>query len=300
MHYRHEALPYRGEEAFFSSCAQLAAGGLADDEPVMFLADSAKLDGLRDVLGTDVGRVTLVATDEHGHNPARITTLLHGFLSGQDGRRCVGVSESVSSERSGPALAEAQLAETMLNSELLQSWPMSIVCLYDMEQLDDATLHEMRRSHPVVRGEEANAAFEPELAGQLFSGRLEEPTARVESRVIGVGELAELRAFVRGTVADAGLAADRLDDLVLAANEIGTNSLRYGGADCRVAVWRTPESVVCELRDPGRITDPLVGRLAPPPTATTGRGLWLANHLCDLVQIRSSQDGTVVRLFVDR
>ena len=27
-----------------------------------------------------------------------------------------------------------------------------------------------------------------------------------------------------------------------------------------------------------------------------GRGVWMANQLCDLVQVRSSDDGTVVRL----
>lgn len=34
------------------------------------------------------------------------------------------------------------------------------------------------------------------------------------------------------------------------------------------------------------------------PTAEEigGRGLWLVNHLCGLVQIRSSAGGTVVRL----
>ncbi len=297
--YRHEALPYRGRADFLSSCATLAATGRADDEPIIFLASAAKLGDLRDVLGSDAHEVTLVPTDEHGQNPARLTTLLHSFQTGQDGRRCVGVNESVVAGRTGAGLAEAQLAETILNSPVLQSWPMSVVCLYDAERLDDAALDQMRRSHPVVRGEDANPAFEPGLAAELFAAPLDEPNARVETRVVGPDQLADLRAFVRGSAAGAGLAADRLDDLVLAVNEVGTNSLRYGDADCRVALWRTDESVVCELRDPGRIADPLAGRLAPPPTATTGRGLWLANHLCDLVQIRSSQDGSVVRLFVD-
>lgn len=298
--YRHEALPYKGQNDFLASCAALVADGRAEDEPIMFLASAAKLDNLRDVLGSDSADVTLVATDEHGQNPARIATLLHSFQAGQDGRHCVGVNESVFPGRSDAVLAEAHLAETILNSSHLQSWPMSIVCLYDAERLADTELEQMRRSHPVVRGEGTNDSYEPELAAELFAAPLDEPTGRVEARVIGPGELAELRAFVRGSAAQAGLAEDRLDDLILAANEVGTNSLSYGGADCRVALWRTDESVVCELRDPGRIVDPLAGRLAPPPTATTGRGLWLANHLCDLVQIRSSQDGTVVRLFVER
>jgi anti-sigma regulatory factor (Ser/Thr protein kinase) len=34
----------------------------------------------------------------------------------------------------------------------------------------------------------------------------------------------------------------------------------------------------------------------PPLSDEGGRGLWLANQLCDLVQIRSGENGTVVRL----
>jgi len=40
----------------------------------------------------------------------------------------------------------------------------------------------------------------------------------------------------------------------------------------------------------------LVGRLPPPVDQYGGRGLWLVNQLCDLAQIRSSPDGTVVRV----
>jgi len=34
----------------------------------------------------------------------------------------------------------------------------------------------------------------------------------------------------------------------------------------------------------------------PPLSTEGGRGLWLANQLCDLVQIRSAASGTAVRL----
>jgi hypothetical protein len=44
------------------------------------------------------------------------------------------------------------------------------------------------------------------------------------------------------------------------------------------------------------LEDPLVGRERPAPEWITGRGLWMANQLCDLVQIRSLPDGNVVRL----
>jgi anti-sigma regulatory factor (Ser/Thr protein kinase) len=53
---------------------------------------------------------------------------------------------------------------------------------------------------------------------------------------------------------------------------------------------------LCEVRDRGRIVEPLVGRLPPPLDRHGGRGLWLVNHLCDLVQIRSTEAGSVVRV----
>jgi hypothetical protein len=49
------------------------------------------------------------------------------------------------------------------------------------------------------------------------------------------------------------------------------------------------------VRDGGQITDAFVGRHQPPVEQPDGRGLWLVNQLCDLVQLRSSQSGTVVR-----
>ena len=45
-----------------------------------------------------------------------------------------------------------------------------------------------------------------------------------------------------------------------------------------------------------RIDDPLVGRRTPGPEDERGRGLWLANALADLVQVRSGPDGTTVRV----
>jgi anti-sigma regulatory factor (Ser/Thr protein kinase) len=52
------------------------------------------------------------------------------------------------------------------------------------------------------------------------------------------------------------------------------------------------------VRDPGYIAEPLVGRLRPSAAVEGGHGMWLANQLCDLVQVRSSRAGTTVRLIV--
>ncbi len=114
-----------------------------------------------------------------------------------------------------------------------------------------------------------------------------------------VTTLGELRRTVGRLGAKAGLDAERIDDLVYAVNEVVTNSICHGEGRARVLVWFDATGVWCEVHDRGRITDPLVGRIAPRPGQASRRGLWLVNQLCDLVQVRSSSSGTFVRMFVE-
>jgi anti-sigma regulatory factor (Ser/Thr protein kinase) len=86
--------------------------------------------------------------------------------------------------------------------------------------------------------------------------------------------------------------------LVLCVDEIAANSLLHGGGAGVLRVWSEGSTFICEVADNGVIADPLVGRQTPSPERAGGRGVWLANQLCDLVQIRSGASGTVVRLHV--
>ena len=56
------------------------------------------------------------------------------------------------------------------------------------------------------------------------------------------------------------------------------------------------DAAVVEFTDAGYVADPLTGRLTPSPEQEGGRGLFLVHHLCDLVQLRSSPEGTTVRV----
>lgn len=298
--FRHEALPYGGHGEFVASCASAVESGLADDRRVIVLAGAEKLSDVRDALGAAAEEVTFVPTDDHGRNPARITTMLDSFQAAGEGRRGLGINEWSGASRSPAARAETRLAESLLNVVALQTWPLDVVCLYDQATLAAEDLAEMRRSHPYLRGEESNSAYEPDLASALFADPLLGGPEGVDWVGFGADDLADMRDLVRTFARGCDVAPHRVDDLVMAANEIVTNSVRHGGGQGRMALWEADSSLVCEVVDNGRITEPLAGRLAPPPTATAGRGLWLANNLCDLVQIRSSGAGTVVRLYLDR
>jgi anti-sigma regulatory factor (Ser/Thr protein kinase) len=110
--------------------------------------------------------------------------------------------------------------------------------------------------------------------------------------------LAEVRRRVEKIAEAAGLGQRATADLVLAASELAANSVAHGGGAGILRVWREDDRLVLDFEDAGWISEPLAGRLRPAVTQKGGRGLWLANQLCDLVQIRSSAAGTTVRLQV--
>ena len=84
---------------------------------------------------------------------------------------------------------------------------------------------------------------------------------------------------------------------MVAVSEIGTNALTHGGPGiATLRAWSDPSRVVYEIRGAGRIADPMAGRIVPPPDAPSGRGLLVANRLCDLIQTHTLLSGTVTRL----
>jgi anti-sigma regulatory factor (Ser/Thr protein kinase) len=108
--------------------------------------------------------------------------------------------------------------------------------------------------------------------------------------------LSVVRALVGTRAAAAGLGDLRVGDLVIAVNELATNSVRHAGGHGVLRVWHDDDALICEVRDGGRIEHPLAGRERAPSGQPGGHGLWLVNQLCDLVQVRSFAHGSAVRL----
>ena len=109
-------------------------------------------------------------------------------------------------------------------------------------------------------------------------------------------DLALVRSFVASRAQQAGLASSRVSDLVIAVSELAANTVRHAGSDGSVQIWHTAEELICQVADRGQITDPLAWHRARSERVLSGKGLWLVNQLCDLVQARTSQAGTVARL----
>lgn len=112
-------------------------------------------------------------------------------------------------------------------------------------------------------------------------------------------DLGAVRQFVRQFAERVGLLPRRTQDLVLAVNEIATNTILHTSGAGTLQIWADPGAVICEIRDTGYIADAFAGRRPPHDGSDHGRGLWMANELCDLVQLRSTTAGTTIRVHVD-
>jgi anti-sigma regulatory factor (Ser/Thr protein kinase) len=165
-------------------------------------------------------------------------------------------------------------------------------------------VEEAHRSHPhlVEDGVERPSDACRDLASVAapFDVPLPEPPHGTEELPFEPGTLTAVRGYVARQAARAGLPEGRAWDLVLAAGEIAANSVRYGGGRGIARAWTEDATVLVEISDGGRIADPLAGRHRPVEAQVGGWGMWLANQLCDLVQVRAFAGGTVVRLHTRR
>jgi anti-sigma regulatory factor (Ser/Thr protein kinase) len=303
--FRHEALFYDGPADFVDKTAPFIRQGVAANEAILVVVSAAKIERLRAALGRDAGRVRFADMDDVGLNPARIIPAWRDFVTehADDGRPFRGIGEPIWSERSPDELVECQRHESLLNVAFDGSPAWWLLCPYDARSLDPAVLEEAGRSHPHLMHGEARLSpsyLSLEASAAPFDAPLPEPPISPKELEIGPGTLDNLRRFVARHAAEGLLSAARNADLVLAVNELATNSLRHGGGRGLLRAWVQGDVVICEVQDSGRIEEPLAGRERPVNGQENGFGLWLVNQLCDLVQMRTYETGTVVRLHMSR
>lgn len=109
--------------------------------------------------------------------------------------------------------------------------------------------------------------------------------------------LKEARRFLAQEADRSGLIERRIEDFLIAANEVITNALVHGDGVVDIAVWTEEDRLICQVDDKGGSFDDLMAGYRPPRgEVTEGRGLWVARQLVDLVQIGPGRRGTRVRL----
>lgn len=305
--FRHEIVLYGGRPDLVEGVAGFVADGVRAGEPVCVMVPPATLTGLRRRLGAiaDDHRVVLADMSEVGRNPGRIISAWHDFaaLHGAGGRPLRGVGQPVWDGRSAAELDECLHHEHLLNLAFDGGPPLWLICPYDTASLPAAIVDAAIARHPYVRGHPGHPGHAVDGSrdrrpppGARSPNSLAPPPEGTRAMPVERGNLAAVRRAVRAHAAAAGLPRTRTAELILAVSELATNSVRHGGGRATLTSWSTAEGVVHEVRDAGWIDRPLAGRIRPTRNQPHGWGLWLVHQLCDLVQVRSSPAGTVVRV----
>jgi len=295
--FRHQALIYHGPEDYLAGTAPYLREGIEAGQRMLVAVGPEQTELLEAELGGDAGAVSFVDMRELGRNPASIIPLWRDFVDRGDGRPARGIGEPVWASRSPAALEECRRHESLLNVAFAGGPGWDLLCPYDAVTLGDEILDKVANSHPHVCRDgacEPSSSFEP--APDPFAGRLPAPATAPETLPFEVSDLGQVRRRVATAAARQGMNDVEIADLVTATSELAANSVMHGGGGGILRLWHEEERLIVEVEDGGLIEDQLAGRIRPDVSQEGGRGLWLANALCDLVQIRSGQAGTAVRL----
>jgi anti-sigma regulatory factor (Ser/Thr protein kinase) len=300
----HEAFFYDGDEDFVAGSVEFLSEGLSNGEHVVVAVVPDKIEMLRAALRGQADQVTFIDMAAPGRNPARVMQVWADLVEAAAlrGSRVRGIGEPIWPGRSDDEIVEGHLHEALLNVAFPAGTRLLLRCPYDVSQLDPDVVRTAEMTHPMLVRDQhrgLSRAYAPyDLVTSAFADPLRGP-AEVDQEIdYGPGDLSTLRAVMAGMAARHGMPYETVEALVLSVREIAVNSIRHGGGSGRMRAWVEGGSLVCELSDAGHIRESMVGRLRPRPDDESGRGIWLANQLCDLVQIRSSSSGTVVRLHV--
>lgn len=296
--FRHEAVFYRGLDELVANTVPFIVEGLERGEPVLVALLPDRIRRFRDALGRDADRVAFLDMGWVGRNPARLIPVWRRFVRehAREGP-ARGVGEPVWSGRTDVEIEECRLHESLLNVAFDDGPAWWLVCPYDVAALPPSVVEDARRTHPVAGAAEGGEAA---YGGHAFARDcFATPLSPVPCRAREISfehDLAQVRRVVRTWALGAGLSHRRSVDLALAVHELAANSMVHGGGQGMLRAWREPTFFVVEVSDSGHVDDPLVGRDLPAGAGENGHGLWVVNQLCDLVQVRSLDTGTVVRI----
>lgn len=299
--FRHEALFYTDTEQFLEGTVPFLEAALEAGEPTLVAVGETKAGTLRGALGAAADDVRFVDMEELGRNPACIIPFWRDFVDERGGvdQPVRGIGEPAWPGRNEAEIDECHRHESLLNVAFAGAPAWRLLCPYDSSSLDDEVLEAARHNHPfLVQGTDSHQSptWRPDCPPGPFDGPLEVRPSDVGTFRFDRGTLHEVRGQVGREATRQRLSAARCSDLVTAASELAANSILHGGGAGTLAVWEQDGALLVEIEDAGWIKEPLTGRLRPDPTQISGRGIWLANSLCDLVQIRSGPTGTAVRL----
>jgi anti-sigma regulatory factor (Ser/Thr protein kinase) len=296
----HPALFYEDEREYVAGTVSFVRAALEAGDPVAVAVPGENLALIRDGLGADADSVRLMDMREAGRNPGRIIPgVLRAFADAQPpGRRVRIIGEPIWAGRSDTEYPACVQHEALINAAFTGR-TVSILCPYDTRRLAPRVIADAYATHPTVihagTGPAAGSgAYDPDDVVARYNEPLPS-VPEVPSFSFDTESLSHVRHIATDVAAGLGLTGVRLHDLALVTAELTTNSVVHGGGSGVLRVWAEGGYVLCEVRDKGRLADPLAGRRPAPRDQRGGRGLLMVNLVADLVRVHTGEDGTTVR-----
>lgn len=297
----HQALLYRDAGEYLAGTVPFVQDGLAAKEPVLVAVPGANVELIEDALGASAARVRFADMTQAGRNPGRIIPwVLNAFLEEYAGTRVRIIGEPIWAGRSEVEYPACVQHEALINMAFAAR-EATILCPYDVVALDTAAVSDAERTHPELLGvgpARNSPRYQPDAIVDEYNRPLPPVPDGAAALTFDGGGLALVREFLGRYGASAGLGERRVVDLQLAVNELATNAVVHGAGRGTLEVWLEPGQIAAQVRDAGRASQRLAGRVPPAADRLGGRGLVLVNYVSDLVRVHTTPTGTTVRVYL--
>ncbi|MFJ5999949.1 anti-sigma factor RsbA family regulatory protein [Streptomyces sp. NPDC092370] len=297
----HPALFYRTEQEYTRQTVAFLRGGLANGEPMAVAVPGPNLELIKAGLGGDAEGILFLDMTEAGRNPGRIIPkVLRGFADAHPKGRVRIIGEPIWAGRSAVEYPACAQHEALINAAF-EGRAVTILCPYDEVRLNPQVIADARVTHPTLISGEGRESVSDAYDWQAIVDRYNQalaPAPDTAAFSYDGEDLPAVRQFALAQAMRLGMTGERLMDVELAVAELTTNSVVHGGGRGTLAVWAEQGQLVCEVRDAGRLADPLAGRRPPERGQLGGRGLMLVHYVADLVRMHTGDDGTTIRFYL--
>ena len=282
--YTHDVLVHDDDEVLVAETRAFVEMGLAAGGQVLVHSSPARVDLLRDALGTQEG-LSYGYDEELYQAPMSTLFAYQRSVAQGTGPGGIWVTGTVPIPSDRPGQAAWARYESLVN-EVLGSYAFHALCTYDTRTLPPHVIAGARATHPHTGSAGARTVTPEYRPPEAF---LDDPLALTPTApatppsmttiVTALRDLHHARSLLALAVVEADLAPETGADLVSAANEVLVNALTHGAPPVQLDVWVAPGALTARVTDAGPgVADRLAGFRHP---GTEGpSGLWVARQLC--------------------
>jgi anti-sigma regulatory factor (Ser/Thr protein kinase) len=200
--------------------------------------------------------------------------------------------------------AAEYLSYEVVYNDVIAPYDCPLTCIWDARRHSTLIIENVRllHNHEVIDGGKlVPVEHVPALDYLARRNEIPLPPAPADTdldlTLSSLGAIGSVHTVVRSWAVRQQFSDTAAIDIVIAVAEVATNGIVHGDAPVRVRAWRHANTLVVQVDDAGgRPLPPLAGYLAPEVHPDTGRGMWLARQLSDVVKVHTGGGITSVRL----